>query len=48
VVHRVAKGETLGSIAHTYQVSISELKRNNGKLAENLRAGSTLVIKRGE
>ena len=48
VVHRVAKGETLYSIARNYKVSVSELKRNNGQLAENLRAGSTLVIKRGE
>jgi len=48
VVHRVAKGETLYSIARSYKVSVSELKRNNGQLAENLRAGSTLVIKRGE
>jgi LysM repeat protein len=48
IVHRVTKGETLGSIAHTYKVSVSELKRNNGKLAENLRPGTTLVIKRAE
>jgi membrane-bound lytic murein transglycosylase D len=48
VVHRVAKGETLGSIAQAYNVSVSDLKRNNGKVTQNLRAGTTLVIKRGE
>jgi membrane-bound lytic murein transglycosylase D len=45
LVHRVKKGETLASIANEYNVSIVALRRNNGKLAANLRAGELLVIK---
>ncbi|MGA3212271.1 MAG: LysM peptidoglycan-binding domain-containing protein [Terriglobales bacterium] len=48
VVHRVKKGETLASIANEYNVSVGDLRRNNGKLAANLRAGDLLVIKPGE
>ncbi len=48
ITHRVRQGETLTSIASTYNVTVSELRRNNGKLASNLQAGTVLVIKRGE
>jgi membrane-bound lytic murein transglycosylase D len=48
LVHRVKKGETLSSIASAYNVSISELRRNNKKIAANLRAGDLLVIRTGE
>ena len=42
--HKVKKGETLGSIAESYDTSIAALKRDNPKLAANLRAGDVLVI----
>jgi membrane-bound lytic murein transglycosylase D len=48
LVHRVKKGETLSSIASAYNISISELRRNNKKIAANLRAGDLLVIRTGE
>jgi membrane-bound lytic murein transglycosylase D len=44
VVHRVRKGETLSSIASTYQTTVTELRRRNGKVAANLRAGTLLVV----
>ena len=42
--HKVKKGETLGSIAESYNTSVAALKRDNPKLAANLRAGDVLVI----
>ncbi len=48
VVHRVKKGETLTSIASTYNVTVSELRRNNHKVASILHPGDVLVIRRGE
>jgi membrane-bound lytic murein transglycosylase D len=48
LVHRVKKGETLSSIASAYNVSISELRRNNKKIAADLRVGDLLVIHTGE
>jgi membrane-bound lytic murein transglycosylase D len=44
--HKVKKGETLSSIAETNHTSIEALKRDNPKLAANLRAGDVLVIKK--
>jgi membrane-bound lytic murein transglycosylase D len=44
--HTVKKGETLSSIAESNHVSVAELKRDNPKLAANLRAGDVLVIKK--
>ena len=44
--HTVKKGETLSSIAESNHVSVQALKRDNPKLAANLRAGDVLVIKK--
>ena len=44
--HTVKKGETLSSIAETNHTSVAALKRDNPKLAANLRAGDVLVIKK--
>src|SRR5581483_11370850 len=46
VYHKVQKGETLSSIATSYNTSVSALRRDNGRLASNLRAGAVLVITR--
>lgn len=43
--HKVRKGETLTSIAAEYNTTVDALRRDNGKLARNLRAGQVLVIK---
>jgi membrane-bound lytic murein transglycosylase D len=42
--HKVKKGETLSSIAESYNTSVAALKRDNPKLSANLRAGDVLVI----
>ena len=42
--HKVKKGETLSSIAESYNTSVAALKRDNPRLAANLRAGDVLVI----
>ncbi len=44
--HTVKKGETLSSIAETNHISVEALKRDNPKIAANLRAGEVLVIKK--
>ena len=44
VYHKVQQGETLSSIATSYNTSVSALRRDNGRLASNLRAGAVLVI----
>lgn len=43
--HTVKRGETLTSIANEYNVSITDLKKNNPTIAK-LRAGDVLVIRR--
>jgi membrane-bound lytic murein transglycosylase D len=43
--HKVKPGETLYSIANEYNTTVAALKRDNGKIATNLRAGQVLVIK---
>ena len=43
VHHKVQPGETLSSIAKSHNVSVDDLKENNGNLA-NLRPGMVLVI----
>jgi membrane-bound lytic murein transglycosylase D len=43
--HTVKRGETLSSIASEYNVSVTELKKNNPTIAK-LRAGDVLVIRR--
>jgi membrane-bound lytic murein transglycosylase D len=42
--HKVKKGETLSSIAQSYNTSVAALRRDNPKLAASLRAGDVLVI----
>jgi len=42
--HKVKKGETLSSIAESYNTSVAALKRDNPKLAASLRAGDVVVI----
>jgi membrane-bound lytic murein transglycosylase D len=44
--HKVKKGETLSSIAETNHTSVAALRRDNPKLAANLRAGDVLLIKK--
>jgi LysM repeat protein len=42
--HKVKRGETLSSIAESYNTSVAALKRDNPKLAASLRAGEVIVI----
>jgi len=42
--HKVKKGETLSSIAHSYNTTVANLKKNNASAAANLRPGEMLVI----
>ncbi len=42
--HKVKKGETLSSIAHSYNTTVANLKKNNANVSANLRAGDLLVI----
>jgi membrane-bound lytic murein transglycosylase D len=44
VRHRVNKGETVGSIAHKYGVSVAELKAANKVRSNHLNLGTTLII----
>lgn len=44
--HRVKKGETLRSIAQSNHTSVAALKRDNPKLAADLRAGEVLIIRK--
>jgi membrane-bound lytic murein transglycosylase D len=44
--HKVKKGETLSSIAQSNHTSVAALKRDNPKLAAELRAGEVLVIRK--
>ncbi len=44
-VHKVKSGETLHSIANAYNTTVAALRRDNGKVATNLRAGDVLVIR---
>jgi membrane-bound lytic murein transglycosylase D len=43
-VHKVKKGETLSSIAQSYNTTVANLKKNNSNLSANLRPGEVLVI----
>ena len=45
--HKVQKGETLTSIAETYNTSVESLRRNNHNAA-HLRAGDVLIVHSGE
>jgi len=44
--HKVKKGETLSSIASSYDTTVTALQRDNGKTAGNLHAGDVLVIRK--
>ncbi len=44
VSHRVSSGETLGSIAMNYGVSVNEIKLQNGKNSDKIIAGEVLTI----
>ncbi len=44
--HTVKKGETLSGIAESNHTSVAALKRDNPKLAADLRAGEVLVIRK--
>jgi len=44
--HKVKRGETLSSIASSYNTTVAALRRDNGKMAANLRAGDVLVIRK--
>jgi len=44
--HKVKKGETLSSIAESNHTSVAALKRDNPKLAANLRPGDVLLIRK--
>jgi len=45
VLHKVQRGETLYSIASIYNTTVSALRRDNARIASNLRAGDVLVIR---
>jgi len=42
--HKVKKGETLSGIAHSYNTTVANLKKNNANLSANLLPGEVLVI----
>ena len=43
--HKIRNGETLGSIARKYHVSVSQIQRLNGIKGSNIRAGKTIRIR---
>ena len=44
-LHKVKRGETLYSIASYYNTTVAALRRDNGKMSDNLHPGQILVIK---
>ncbi|WP_235830973.1 GDSL-type esterase/lipase family protein [Flavobacterium ustbae] len=48
IIHKIKKGEVLGTIADKYNVSIAEIKRDNRLKSNNIRAGRTLKIATNE
>jgi membrane-bound lytic murein transglycosylase D len=48
VHHKVRRGETLSSIAESYNTTVAALQRDNGSAASHLKTGSVLVIHAGE
>ena len=48
ITHRIKNGEAISIIAEKYNVSVAELKRANGLKNNNIRAGKTLKIPKGE
>jgi membrane-bound lytic murein transglycosylase D len=45
VRHKVKPGETLTSIANSYNTTVAQLKKDNKLEADNLKAGQVLVVK---
>jgi len=48
VHHKVKEGETLSSIAESYNTTVAALRRDNGHNASHLRTGSVLIVHVGE
>ncbi|AXB55298.1 GDSL-type esterase/lipase family protein [Flavobacterium fluviale] len=48
ITHKIKKGEVLGTIADKYNVSVTEIKRDNRLKSNNIRAGRTLKISTNE
>ena len=44
--HKVQPGETLSSIAQSYNTTVASLRKNNSNLSATLRAGEILVIRK--
>lgn len=44
IVHKIRKGDVLGSIAEKYGVTVAEIKKANGLKSNSIRAGKTLKI----
>lgn len=44
VLHRIASGETLYSLARKYDVSVDDIKKNNPTWSEGLKVGQVLYI----
>lgn len=44
VLHRIASGETLYSLARTYNVSVDDIKKNNPTWSEGLKVGQVVYI----
>ena len=44
VHHKVRKGETLSSIAESYNTTVAALRRDNGSSASHLRIGTVLIV----
>ena len=45
IYHTVKKGETLSSVARTYGISVSKLKKLNGIKKDQIRVGQRLRVK---
>jgi membrane-bound lytic murein transglycosylase D len=48
VHHKVRKGETLSSIAESYNTTVSALRRDNARTASHLHAGDVLLVRTGD
>ena len=48
VRHKVRKGETLSSIAESYNTTVAALRRDNRSAAAHLHTGSVLIVHTGE
>jgi membrane-bound lytic murein transglycosylase D len=43
-IHRIARGDSLSTIAHRYKTSVSKLMALNGLRSHKIRAGKTLIL----